>query len=269
MKTALICISAIVVAATGAHGGPSVAAAPLIVGQAYVTAPAFIAPPQRFIVTPRSFRSVVVVAPRLYAPQPIYTQRTFQPVRRTIIQQPVQRTVVTGSALPLEYDDEDVEEVVFRTPISKTVENMPDDVTRIKKTVNQHFPMLHEQVTDHFTVQDTEENNYIHHFYQPEDKWSGVVEGKKFTTGPVNVDHPGESFEGVEDIETKSLGCAEGTTSNCVEALSKSFNQNQGFFTQTRQNFQTRRAAPNIYLTEPVLRAASSAKTLQRFAYSK
>jgi hypothetical protein len=126
-------------------------------------------------------------------------QKFVQPLQRTIIQ-PVQRTIVQEQPMvqyveeqPLmKYVAEEVEERVFREPISKTVTELPDEVTYKKKVVNQHFPMIHQQVRDHYTILDEQENNIIHHYYEPEERYLGTKKGEKYTTEVEHVDHPGE-----------------------------------------------------------------------------
>jgi len=119
-------------------------------------------------------------------------QPVIQPVHR-IIQQPIQHVV--QQPMIQGYESEQMEERVFRTPISRTMTELPADVRRVKKTVTQHFPMVHEELTNHYTIQDTQENNIIHHYYEPKDQYLGMMEGQKMTTSPRHVDHPGERYQ--------------------------------------------------------------------------
>merc|ERR1719272_1108339 len=112
----------------------------------------------------------------------------IEPMEKYI--EPVHRTI----SMPL-YEKEFVEEKVFRTPLSKTVTEGADDVHRIKRTLNKHYPMLHETVTQHYTIEDQEENDIIHHYYDEKDNFLGMRKGRKFSGSTQHVQHPGETFE--------------------------------------------------------------------------
>lgn len=172
----------------------------------------FVQPIQRTFVQPVQRNFVQPIQRTVIQP----VQRTIvQPVQRTIIQ-PVTRTVMQADehvfedfhepvnqfvepvnqfVEPLGYDSESVEERIVRTPLSKTMTEMPDDVRHIKHIVNTHYPMLHEQVTNHYTVQDEQNNKFIHHYYNPKDNFLGMRSGHELAGGIQDIKHPGESLE--------------------------------------------------------------------------
>jgi len=211
MKLFVGSLLAVAVYAGGGHGhhGRGGGGVAFVAAPRFVVAPRYVTPVHSYVQQPIQ-RTIIQPVERTIVQQPV--QRTIiQPVERTIVQQPVKRTFVqpvqkrmvrTVSA-PMEpmYESEEVEEKVFRTPISKTVTELPDEVRRVKKTVNQHFPMIHKQVRDHYTIQDEQEHNIIHHYYEPEERWLGKRSGQKFESTE-HVDHPGEMLESSQKFET-------------------------------------------------------------------
>jgi hypothetical protein len=100
---------------------------------------------------------------------------------------------------PEYYETENVEERVFRTPISKTITELPDDVKHTRHIVKQHFPMIHESVTNHYTIDDELEQNIIHHYYEPKDRYLGTRAGAKFSAPVSHVNEAGR-FEGEDEL---------------------------------------------------------------------
>jgi len=304
----ILCITG-AVAGGGHHrhgGGGGVAVQPIIVA---APQPLIVAAPQPYVQAPRYIQAAPRFAPPIhsYAPQRTIIQPVIQrhivqqPIRRTVVQpvqrtiiqpveqtivQPVQRTVIQPVETieryvePLGYESEMVEEKVFRTPISKTVTELPDDVRRIKKTTNQHFPMVHEQVTNHYTIQDEQENNVIHHYYDPQNNYLGMREGRKFSGGTKHVEHPQERFEmsekfssgHVQEMLVEEPHTMDTTSSRMLENMVDPSYYETAQYSTTR----TKRAAPSTVTMEnieymdmeqPVLRSSLSGGSSRSFRY--
>jgi len=59
------------------------------------------------------------------------------------------------------------EQRVLRTPVSETVTQLPDEVTRITRNIDTHMPMVHERIRNHYSVENINKKNIVHHYISP------------------------------------------------------------------------------------------------------
>jgi hypothetical protein len=95
---------------------------------------------------------------------------------------------------------------VLRTPISKTVTVLPNEVTRITRNINQHLPMVHKRVRNYYNVEDVNKKNIIHHFVEPvENKHLGTRQGRSASLATSHVMHKGKFLpEGMSTYGTET-----------------------------------------------------------------
>lgn len=127
----------------------------------------------------------------------------------------------TVVAQPQQFVTQQVEERVFKNPISQSVQTLPANVNRVQKTVVNHYPYITQTVQPHLTIQDEQVQNVIHHYYQPTDQFLGVQQGQNFVS-EIQVDHPGEMY--VDDnvqpmVQQMDVGLGEDVLSYGEEAI--------------------------------------------------
>merc|ERR1711957_363398 len=93
------------------------------------------------------------------------------------------------------YEQQFNEERVVRTPISKTMTVLPNEVTRITRNIKTHMPMVHERVRNHYNVENINKKNIVHHYVEPvEDKYLGTRQGRSARLGTEHVLHKNKMF---------------------------------------------------------------------------
>jgi len=86
------------------------------------------------------------------------------------------------------YNQEFNQQRVVRTPISKTVTVLPNEVTRVTRNIKTHMPMVHERIRHHYNVENVNRKNVIHHYVEPiQDKRLGTRTGRSSRLGTEHV----------------------------------------------------------------------------------
>merc|ERR1712166_402238 len=82
------------------------------------------------------------------------------------------------------------EQRVLRTPVSETVTQLPDEVTRITRNIDTHMPMVHERIRNHYAVENINKKNVIHHYISPvRNERMGTRKGRAFKQQTEHVVH--------------------------------------------------------------------------------
>merc|ERR1712166_665429 len=82
------------------------------------------------------------------------------------------------------------EQRVLRTPVSETVTQLPDEVTRITRNIDTHMPMVHERIRNHYAVENIDKKNVIHHYISPvRNERMGTRKGRAFKQQTEHVVH--------------------------------------------------------------------------------
>merc|ERR1712195_293125 len=93
------------------------------------------------------------------------------------------------------YNQEFNQQRVVRTPISKTVTVLPNEVTRITRNIKTHMPMVHERIRHHYNVENVNRKNVIHHYVEPiQDKRLGTRRGRSSRLGTEHVTYRNRMF---------------------------------------------------------------------------
>merc|ERR1711935_449618 len=93
------------------------------------------------------------------------------------------------------YNQEFNQQRVVRTPISKTVTVLPNEVTRITRNIKTHMPMVHERIRHHYNVENVNRKNVIHHYVEPiQDKRLGTRRGRSSRLGTEHVMYRNRMF---------------------------------------------------------------------------
>merc|ERR1719162_299827 len=71
------------------------------------------------------------------------------------------------------------EQRVLRSPVSETVTQLPDEVTRITRNIDTHMPMVHKRIRNHYSVENINKKNVVHHYIPPvRDERLGTRKGR-------------------------------------------------------------------------------------------
>jgi len=93
------------------------------------------------------------------------------------------------------YNKEFTQQRVVRTPISKTVTVLPNEVTRVTRNIKTHMPMVHERVRHHYNVENVNRKNVIHHYVEPvRNARLGTRRGRSSRLGTEHVVHKNRQF---------------------------------------------------------------------------
>jgi len=190
----------------------------------------------------------VLVAPK-WAPQIRFAGSTSLPRTKfvrswspetTIFQSLPKRRVVRSWAMPVTqnvHNQEFHQQRIVRTPISKTVTVLPNEVTHITRNIKTHMPMVHERLRQHYSIEDINKKNIVHHYIAPvQDNHLGTRTGRSNQLGAEHVlyrnrvfnplhfanEQGGEDFTGdelVDDLDT-DFDAGTGTHWQVMEAES-------------------------------------------------
>jgi len=107
--------------------------------------------------------------------------------------------------------------------MSKTVTVLPNEVTHITRNIKTHMPMVHERFRQHYSIEDINKKNIVHHYIAPvQDNHLGTRTGRSNQLGAEHVlyrnrvfnplhfanEQGGEDFTGdelVDDLDTGNV----------------------------------------------------------------
>jgi len=121
------------------------------------------------------------------------------------------------------------EQRVLRTPISRTMTVLPNEVTRITRNIATHMPMVHERVKNFYGIEDINKKKIIHHFVQPvQNNQLGTRQGRAFQQGTQHVFsnrgyQPSNFIQGAEEIGGEDVMVDESDLNQNIDGLVDDF----------------------------------------------